>query len=203
MDTRKREFLCGKVHAVSEEISPRESRKLGQRAMRRLLRYFVKRTDGSVAIEFGILALPFFALMFAILETALLFFAGQVLETITADSSRLIMTGQAQTQGFNATQFRNAVCANTFGLFNCTTGIKIDVRKYTSFKDVNLAPPLDADGKLTDNFAYNPGEAGEIVVVRLFYQWPISFSSLGLSNMAGSNRLLVATAAFRNEPYNK
>jgi hypothetical protein len=36
------------------------------------------------------------------------------------------------------------------------------------------------------------------------YKWPIVASLLGLnnlSNMSGSNRLLVATVAFRNEPY--
>jgi hypothetical protein len=40
-------------------------------------------------------------------------------------------------------------------------------------------------------------------VVRLFYQWPVYLSLLGftLSNMSGGKRLLVATAAFRNEPY--
>jgi hypothetical protein len=43
------------------------------------------------------------------------------------------------------------------------------------------------------------------VVVQLFYQWPIyvSLMNLGnLTNMSGNSRLLVATAAFRNEPYN-
>jgi hypothetical protein len=37
------------------------------------------------------------------------------------------------------------------------------------------------------------------VVVRLFYKWPIYVSLL--QNMSGNNRLLIATAAFRNEPY--
>jgi hypothetical protein len=39
--------------------------------------------------------------------------------------------------------------------------------------------------------------------VRLFYQWPVFVSLLGsdLSNMGGNKHLIVATAAFRNEPY--
>ena len=37
------------------------------------------------------------------------------------------------------------------------------------------------------------------MVVRLFYQWPIYVSLL--QNMSGNKRLLVATAAFRNEPF--
>ena len=38
----------------------------------------------------------FFALLFAIIELAMVFFASQVLETVTQDTARLIMTGQAQ-----------------------------------------------------------------------------------------------------------
>ena len=38
----------------------------------------------------------FFALLFAIIETGTMFFASQVLETMTQDSARQIMTGQAQ-----------------------------------------------------------------------------------------------------------
>ena len=50
---------------------------------------------------------------------------------------------------------------------------------------------------------YTPGGPGDIVVVTLYYQWPIYVSLLSnnLSNLSGNNRLLVATAVFRNEPY--
>jgi hypothetical protein len=54
-----------------------------------------------------------------------------------------------------------------------------------------------------NNMQYNPGGPGDIVVVRLFYQWPLVVTGLGynISNLAGNTRLLSATAAFRNEPY--
>ncbi len=41
------------------------------------------------------------------------------------------------------------------------------------------------------------------MVVQLYYQWPIYVSLLSnnLANQNGNNRLLVATAVFRNEPY--
>ena len=64
---------------------------------KKLLRRFRSNRRGSVAVEFSLIALPFFALLFAIIETALVFFASQVLETAVQDSSRLILTGQAQT----------------------------------------------------------------------------------------------------------
>src|SRR5712692_11914383 len=67
------------------------------------------REDGAAAVEFALVAAPFLALIFAIIETALVFFAGQYLETVVADSSRLIMTGQVQTQGLGQSQFLNLI----------------------------------------------------------------------------------------------
>lgn len=169
-------------------------------AVRRLLR----RDDGAAAVEFGLVAVPFLALVFAIMETALVFFAGQTLETAAADSARLIMTGQAQTQGLTQATFKNAVCARVHGLFNCASGVYIDVRTYATFSGISVASPVDANGNLINSFAYQPGGPGNIVVMRLMYQWPVFVSLLGLnglSNMSGNNRLLVATVAFRNEPY--
>src|SRR5205809_534597 len=96
-------------------------------------RHFLRRQDGSAAIQFGLVAAPFLALTFAIIETALVFFAGQALETAAADASRLIMTGQAQTQGFDATKFKQAVCAKIYGLFDCANGVYVDVKNYSSF----------------------------------------------------------------------
>jgi hypothetical protein len=66
-----------------------------------------------------------------------------------------------------------------------------------------MPSPVDAQGNFQSNFSYQPGGPGDIVVVRLFYQYPVYVSLLGfnLSDMAGGKRLLTATAAFRNEPY--
>jgi len=184
------DFMGGKFAALARRL-------MQARALRR----FARRQDGVAAIEFGLVALPFLMLIFAIMETALVFFAGQTLETAVADSARLIMTGQAQQQGFNQQAFKDAVCSRVFGLFDCASGVYVDVKTYTNFADVNMSQPLDANGNFVNDFTYQPGCPGSIVVVRLFYQWPIALSSLGLSNMSNGKRLLVATSAFRNEPY--
>ena len=84
----------------------------------RVIRRFARQQSGSAAVEFGLIALPFFALLFAILETAIIFFAGQALETAVVDSGRLIMTGQAQLKGWDQGAFKNAVCAKIYGLFD-------------------------------------------------------------------------------------
>ncbi|MGH8513523.1 MAG: TadE/TadG family type IV pilus assembly protein, partial [Gammaproteobacteria bacterium] len=40
------------------------------------VRRLVRQQDGSAAVEFGLVAAPFLALVFAIMETAVVFFAG-------------------------------------------------------------------------------------------------------------------------------
>jgi len=181
-----------------EHIISRIRRCFELRTAQRLAR----QEDGAAAVEFGLVALPFLALVFAIIETALVFFANQVLETAAAESARMVMTGQVQTQGMSQNQFKTLVCSKVYGLFDCNSGVFVDVQKFDSFGSVSLTKPLDADGKLdTSGFQYSPGGPGDIVVVRLVYQWPVVVSLLGLSNMANNNRLMMATAAFRNEPY--
>ena len=46
-----------------------------------IVRRFIRQQDGATAVEFAMVAAPFLAMMFAIIETALVFFAGQALET--------------------------------------------------------------------------------------------------------------------------
>ncbi len=181
-------------------------RKIKRLARRASPRRFARHQRGAAAVEFALIMLPFLALMLGIMETALVFFADQTLETAVADSARLIMAGQAQTQNLTAATFKNAVCARIYGLFDCQNGIYVNVQTYSSFGSITYTPPLDSNNNLvTSNFVYQPGGPRDIVVVQLFYQWPIyvSLMNLGnLSNMSNHNRLLVATAAFRNEPYN-
>ena len=168
----------------------------------RLARRFVRQQDGAAAVEFALVAAPFLALTFAILETAMVFFAGQTLEAASADSARLIMTGQAQSAGFSQAQFKTQVCARIYGLFDCTNGLYVNVQTYSSYSAVNTALPI-SNGQFNTTMSYNPGDVGNIVVVSLYYQWPIYVSMLGnnLANLSGGNRLLSATAVFRVEPY--
>jgi Flp pilus assembly protein TadG len=172
-------------------------------ATRAALRRFRRNRRGSAAVEFALVAPVFFALLFAIIETALVFFASQVLETATQDSARMIMTGQAQGAGFSQSQFKSYVCGKISVLFDCANGIYVDVQSYPQFSGVSVNDPIDGTKSFVPPNNYNPGGPGDIVVVRLFYQWPLLVTGLGynISNLSGSKRLLSATAAFRNEPF--
>lgn len=178
-----------------------------RRFLSRRARGFLRRQEGAAAVEFGLIALPFLALIFAILETALVFFANQTLEVAATDAARLIMTGQAQSAGYNQSTFKSQVVCNLLqsgvSLFDCANGVQVDVKTYTSFNSISSAPPVTNGQLNTANMGYTPGAAGEIVVVRLYYQWPIYVTLLGnnLDNLNGGKRLLVATSVFRNEPF--
>jgi Flp pilus assembly protein TadG len=165
---------------------------------------FARAQDGAAALEFALVAAPFLALLFAIMETAFVFFASQSLEYAVAQSARLILTGQAQTAGFSQAAFKTAVCGNIVALFDCSNKLYVNVQNYSSFASASTTPVYDGNGQLdTSQMKYQPGTPGDIVVVSLYYQWPIyvSLFSDNLANQSGNNRLLVATAAFRNEPY--
>jgi len=168
-----------------------------------LIRRFIRQSAAGSTIEFGLLAAPFVAALFAILQTAIVFFAGQALETAAAASARLIFTGQAQTNGWSAAQFKSQVCNQIHGVFNCSSGVYVDVETYPSFAAANLGLPITNGTFNTAALGYNPGGPGDIVVLRLYYQYPVFVSLLGfnLSNLNSGADLLAATAVFRNEPY--
>jgi Flp pilus assembly protein TadG len=168
-----------------------------------ILHRFRRNRRGSAAVEFALVAPIFFAVLFAIIELALVFFASQILETVTQDTARLIMTGQAQNAAFTQAQFKNAVCAKLTVMFDCVNGVAIDVQSYTTFSTVDISSPIDASKNFVPPNNYLPGGPTDIVVVRLFYKWPVFVTGLGfnLANLSGNKRLLTATAAFQNEPY--
>lgn len=168
-----------------------------------ILRRFRRNRRGSAAVEFALVAPLFFGLLFAIIELSMVFFASQVLETATQDSARVIMTGQAQNASFTQAQFKNLVCSKLTIMFDCVNGVSIDVQSYAAFGSVNVADPIDASKNFVPPNNYLPGNPGDVVVVRLFYKWPLYVTGLGfnIANISGSKRLLTATAAFQNEPY--
>jgi len=167
------------------------------------LRRFAAESEGGTTIEFALLAAPFMAALFAILQTALIFFAGQTLEAAAASSARLIFTGQAQTGGWSAAQFKSQVCNQIHGIFDCSNGVYVDVETYPSFAAANLGLPILNGVFNTAGLGYNPGGPGDIVMLRLYYKYPVFVNLLGfnLSQLTGGYNLFAATAIFKNEPY--
>jgi Flp pilus assembly protein TadG len=168
----------------------------------KLWRRFRRNRRGSAAVEFAFIAPMFFALIFALIETGMVFFAGQVLETAVQDTGRLIYTSQATLQA----DFKQKVCDRVKVLMDCSV-LYIDVRTYAAGAAFTIADPIDSSGNFVDTgFVYQPpttGDTTSTVVVRSFYQWPLFVTRLGynIANIGrgstSSKRLLAATGAFR------
>ena len=188
-----------------------------QRAERRALRFarrFRKNEDGATAIEFAFVALPFFALLFGIMELAVVFFINSALVQATSDAGRIIRVGNFQACG-GADQFKALVCSNMSGLGNCWKNVRIDVVEGDSFKTIALPeiPPIEErdDTKTGDeaipqtpNGVFNTNASGDTMVVRsvLYYRLALPPILTRLDNPPGSgSRRIVATTAFRNEPF--
>jgi hypothetical protein len=164
---------------------------------------FGRDASGSAAIEFALVAVPLLLLLLIILEVGVVFFANYSLEHATAQGARMLRTGQAQAQKFDAAKFKAEVCKHITAPLTCGK-LKLDVKRYTNFSGTEMTQPLDASGGLKTNFSYDPGAGGDVVVVRAFY--PLDLPArlpldIRMSNMKDGNRLLIATVAFRNEPF--
>ena len=165
---------------------------------------FARDSRGATAVEFALVAAPFLALIIALVQTFLVFFAQQMLESVVRQSARLVLTGQVQSAQMNQAVFKQKVCDQIVILFNCS-GLMIDMQVATSWSSANTATPtltFDGSGKVTNTWQYDPGDSGDIVVLRVMYVWPVVLGPLGfnLSNLSNGNRLLRSSAAFQNEP---
>lgn len=161
-------------------------------------------TRGSAVVEFAIVAPVLLALIIATLQTSILFFVQQTLESTVEMSARTLATGLAQTTGMTGPTFRTEVCKALPPFLRCDA-LVVDVRTIDGFAQARTGLPnlVDEAGNPIDRGAFLPGDAGSIVVMRVVYPFPVIPGPLGfsLSNMGGGKRLLIATSVFRTEPY--
>ncbi len=187
------------------------SRAASTASLRNRLHRFRRGRRGSAAVEFALVAPVFIALLFAIIETSMVFFAGQYLESGIQDSGRQLYTHQLQDSGLSTVDqeaaFKADLCSRVQVLMTCP--IDVDVKFYPAGTAVTITDPINAgnydNSALT--FALPPKNSSATVVVRGFYQWPLFVTGLGynIANIASgtshSKRLLTATTAFHVEPY--
>jgi len=179
--------------------SPRNSRRRTRRSFaRRLLRA----REGSAAVEFGMVALPFCLMIFAILELGMVFVTDSILENATIETGRLVRTGQASAQNMTAEQFKTSLCGR-MSIFagDCATRATVDVREIPQF--ATTPPDPTASGTFNaDTLTYTTGDPGDLILVRVWYRQPLltTFMAQGLSRLDDGAALLTATTAFRNEP---
>ncbi len=167
---------------------------------------FCANRRGTVAIEFALIALPFFLLVFAIIEVSLSFTAQQVMSNAADDIARKLRTGEISVATISAPEeLKREVCDK---LFMPTTGcpdLFVDLRTYATFADVPKTLPITASGDVDSTaLKVTPGGASTINQLRIFYRWPI-FTDLmkhRIESIDGQGKtMLFSTATWRNEPY--
>jgi Flp pilus assembly protein TadG len=175
-----------------------------KRCSRRIERFRLER-KASTAIEFAMLAPIFIGLLISVLETGIFFLAQQNLQAAAVKAGRLYLTGQAQGSSMTQSQLVTAICPSIQALFTCGN-LMVDLQTYNSFSNANTSAPTltyNAQGVVTNTWAYSPGTSGQIMVVRLLYQWPLISGPfvMILPNLGNGTSLVMGVTAFRVEPY--
>jgi Flp pilus assembly protein TadG len=176
-----------------------------------LLRAFARQRDGSTAIEFSILVIPFALLVFAILESCISFAAQQVMTNATDDVARLYRTGQLRAgagPGANQLtheQLRDRICERMEILVSAgCPGLAVDLQTFTTFAQAAALRTPYSNGDLDDTgFVADSGGATSKNVLRVYYRWPIitDMMRLSMSTINGGKVLHFASVTWQNEPY--
>lgn len=176
--------------------------------LRRLRRAFSADHRGAAAVEFALVAVPFLALLCVVVESAMMTFAQQTLDTAMGRATRVLRTGAFQ-DAANGTdpgeRLRRTMCAGGVVFFRCDD-LKLDLTRSASFSNTQVATPYDSQKKtwavgFGTTFQCPQGDdvvalRAAVPVLRLF-----SFMDFTRQSMGGNLQLLVATAIFRAEPY--
>lgn len=170
-------------------------------AHRPLLRRLRTDRRGAAAVEFALLAVPFFLVVFALLQVALLFAAELVIDRAAADAGRMVRVGEIQKERMTREGFADAVCGRVRALLDCDR-IEFDLRTYASFADVPVGIPMKGNGIDASGFGYDYGRGGTIVSLRLFYKWPIlDVMRPFFASTTDGATILMGASTFRTEPF--
>ncbi len=198
----------------------RDIRRRGSAKAARWSARFRRDRDGGVAIEFAILAIPFFLLVFAIIETCVAFAAEQTLNYAVDTLGRQLRTGQITFNTGEATdvteeQFKTQFCSELSIMIACGDDVDnrlfIDLKSYASFGAMPTKVPRKSGdwGDLdTTGFAFNPGGSASINMLRAFYKWRVTadlvrpyITNIRVDGSLPEYYLIVSTTAYRNEAY--
>ena len=166
---------------------------------------------GVYAVELGILALPFFGLIFAIFEVSYVSFNSEQLQAAVDKAARQILTGQAQINNYTTRSsfVTNLLCPSTGRVlpssWDCSK-LFVDIRTASSFTATDMTNTF-----YTGTLQYCLGNPSTIVVLRVVYPlssvFPLSIYNqyLGLANnvpgVSGWQHILMGSAVFKTEPY--
>ncbi len=160
----------------------------------------IRRKDGSTAIEFSLLMMPYMLISLGIIEISLMFFSASLLEGSTDSAARLVRTGQVQqTAGDPETMFREALCSYAVVLIDCNDMV-IEVVTLNNYSDFT-GPTYDANGDMVSS-GFDAGGSNDKVLIRVAYRYSMITPLVGtLLNGPSGSTLFVSTIVLQTEPY--
>lgn len=179
---------------------------------RRLARRFRRSRSGATAVEFALVAGPFFFVLGCVCETGLMLFTEYVLQNSVQEAARAIRTGQVTTSSgtitIDAATFKSNLCADISTLINCAGLVTVYVDNATDFATLKtkIVDPLTIGQKSDGSWSttvYQPGGAKAAAGVIATYDWKFVFPFMNLLGnvMSNTKRRLYGIAVFRNEPF--
>lgn len=151
---------------------------------------------GSTAIEFAFVFPVVLMILFATIEVGVLGLMSNAFDTAVSYGARSIRTGQSDGPA-SASAFKDSICARLpIPLDDCRNRLAISVRQFATFQALSDAAASTPDG------SFNKGAAGEIILVKAAYRWPMITPNftMGVANRPSEVVMDVRTA-FKNEPY--
>lgn len=189
------------------------------RGLRASWRRFCRAQQGATAVEFGLIALPFLALLAGGLENGLVCWQQEILQQAVVEAGRQIYTGKFQTSNAGVSNqatlianFKTAICTRSDGsprttIFPCAN-VRINVTSASSFTSAATVSPTAPDSSGNSNWnpsfgTYTCGGASSIMIVQAAVDIPVFFTFLGAQTATLPNRrqVLQAATVFKVEPY--
>jgi Flp pilus assembly protein TadG len=181
-------------------------KKMLRKAIRKLCgstRRYGKAEEGSAAVEFAMVGIPFFYMLFAIFETGLVMFTEYTLQASVQEASRLVKTGQAQKAGMSDAQFKSKVCETAGIIIDCMGQATVYVNAMPNFSALNAATPSMMAVGPSGTQGFTPGLPSQATAIVVTYDWDFVLPFMNVfSNLpGGQKRRLIGFTIFRNEPY--
>ncbi|MDB5438433.1 MAG: pilus assembly protein TadE [Caulobacteraceae bacterium] len=168
------------------------------------LRRFGRARRGAAAVEFALVALPFLTLVFAVLELGMIMLVNTTLNQALGATARMVRTGQVtNATASSAAGLKTVLCTQMSWLgASCSSKLNLDVRSFASFTGVT--GPDSTNALNAAKMCWDTGGPGSVVLVTAYYPWTVFAPVLNSALLTSGNstqRVIVATAAFKNEPY--
>lgn len=185
----------------------------------RHFRQLIRAQRGAAAVEFALVAGFLIAALLGILELGMIYFVSATMDGAVREAARYGTTGQTPATESRQQYIVDIANKHTLNMLNLTTS-NVTTKVYSSFAAVKMPEPftdkngngkydlgetftdVNGNGKWdTDQGTNGVGNAGDIVVYTITYNWPLMFGYMFQFFGGNSYVTLSSSHAIRNEPY--